>query len=254
MSGNGFLTTWLARTGKLPRWATILIGVCLLCAAGFLDLVTGPQIALSVLYVVPVTWMTWQRGRWMGLGMALASGATWLWAELATHTSYANELVPYWNALVRTTLFCLISALESEVIQRKRVEGGLRQTQQELEERVQKRTAQLQALNASLEQQVAERSAAAEERAGRLAKSEADLQAQTDILQSILSSMGDGVGSHDLPVPRNLHDRDVRVRFMGKPLIAKDEPLVAAFPKKRVGPASIVGRQELPQRGGPRIQ
>ncbi len=193
MSANGFLTTWLERAGKTPRWATILIGASLLCVAGFLDWVTGPQIALSVLYVVPVTWMTWQGGRWMGLGMALASGATWLWAELAAYTSYTNELVPYWNALVRTTLFCLISALESELIQRKRVERGLRQTQQELEERVQKRTAQLQALNASLGQQVAERSAAAEERAGRLAKSEADLQAQTDILQSILNSMGDGV-------------------------------------------------------------
>jgi signal transduction histidine kinase len=193
MSANGFLTTWLERTGKMPLWATLLIGACLLVAAGFLDWVTGPQVALSVLYVVPITWMAWQGGRWMGLGMALVSGATWLWAELAAHTSYANELVPYWNALVRTTLFCLISALESEVIQRKRVERGLRQTQQELEERVRKRTTQLQALNANLEDQVAERSAAAEERAGRLTKSEADLQAQTDILQSILSSMADGV-------------------------------------------------------------
>jgi signal transduction histidine kinase len=193
MSAKGFLTTGLERAGKTPLWAIILIGACLLCVTGFLDWVTGPQIALSVLYVVPITWMTWQGGRWMGLGMVLASGATWLWAELAAHTSYANALVPYWNALVRTTLFALISTLEFEVIQRKRVERGLRQTQQELEERVRKRTAQLQALNANLEEQVAERSAAAEERAGRLAKSEADLQAQTDILQSILNSMADGV-------------------------------------------------------------
>src|ERR1035441_846730 len=126
MSANGFLTSWLERAGKTPLWATILIGACLLVAAGFLDWVTGPQVALSVLYIVPITWMVWQGGRWMGLGMALVSGATWLWAELAAHTSYANELVPYWNGLVRTTLFCLISALESEVIQRKRVERGLR--------------------------------------------------------------------------------------------------------------------------------
>jgi signal transduction histidine kinase len=193
MSANGFLTTWLEHAGKTPFRTTLLIGACLLFTSGFLDWVTGPQIALSVLYVAPITWMTWQGGRWMGLGMALASGATWLWAELTAHASYANALVPYWNALVRTTLFVLISALELEVIERKRVERGLRQTQQELEERVRKRTAQLQALNASLEEQVAERSAAAEERAGRLAKSEANLQAQTDILQSILNSMADGV-------------------------------------------------------------
>ena len=137
--------------------------------------------------------MTWQSGRWLGLGMAVACGACWLGAELMAHVSYSNPWIPYWNGFVRTLLFCLISALESEVIERKRVERGLRQTKEELEQRVQNRTAQLRALNASLEEQVAERSAAAEERAGKLAQSQADLKAQTDILQSILNSMGDGV-------------------------------------------------------------
>ena len=193
MSANGFITTWLERRRKLPLWASILIGAALLYGAGYADWVTGPQIALTLLYVVPITWMTWQGGRWMGLVMAAACGGAWLWAELAAHLSYEFPLVPYWNALVRLTLFCVISALEAEVIERKRVERGLRQAKEQLEQRVHERTAQLRTLNTSLEQQVAERTAAAEERATRLAKSEAALQAQTDILQSILDSMGDGV-------------------------------------------------------------
>jgi PAS domain S-box-containing protein len=48
-------------------------------------------------------------------------------------------------------------------------------------------------LNETLEERVAERSAAAEERARDLARSEAALRQQTSILQSILNSMGDGV-------------------------------------------------------------
>lgn len=51
----------------------------------------------------------------------------------------------------------------------------------------------LKALNATLEQRVAERSAAAERRANDLERSEAALRQQTSVLQSILDSIGDGV-------------------------------------------------------------
>jgi signal transduction histidine kinase/CheY-like chemotaxis protein/Skp family chaperone for outer membrane proteins len=67
---------------------------------------------------------------------------------------------------------------------------------EELErEAAERRRAQdeLQALNATLEQRVHERSAAVEERARDLARSEAALKKQTRILQSILDSMSDGV-------------------------------------------------------------
>ncbi len=134
----------------MPAWASVPIGLGLLLAVGLLDWVTGTQIALSLLYVVPITWMTWQGGRWLGLGMALASGGCWLGAELMGHVGYSNPLVPYWNGLARTLLFGLISALESELIERKRVERGRQRAKEEL-------------------------------------------QKQTNILQSILNSMGDGV-------------------------------------------------------------
>ena len=52
---------------------------------------------------------------------------------------------------------------------------------------------ELKALNVTLERRVAERSAAAEERARELARSEAALKTQKRILQSILDSMSDGV-------------------------------------------------------------
>ncbi len=51
----------------------------------------------------------------------------------------------------------------------------------------------LKALNATLEQRVAERSAAAERRTHDLERSEAALRQQTSVLQSILDSIGDGV-------------------------------------------------------------
>ena len=150
MSASGFVTTWLERERKMPAWVAIPIGVLLLSAVGLLDWVTGAQVALSLLYVAPITWMTWHGGRWLGLGTAVASGMCWLGAELMGHANYSSPLVPYWNGVARTLLFCLISALESELIERKRVERGRQRAREELQE-------------------------------------------QTEILRSILNSMGDGV-------------------------------------------------------------
>ncbi len=53
--------------------------------------------------------------------------------------------------------------------------------------------ARLNALNETLEERVAERSAAAEQRAGLLSRSEDALRTQTRILRLVLTSMGDGV-------------------------------------------------------------
>jgi signal transduction histidine kinase len=217
MSPRGFTIDWLENAGKVPSRVSILIGLGLLSAICSVDWITGPQIALSLLYVLPITWTTWQCGRRMGLGMAVASGAAWLGAELLAHANYSNPVIPYWNALVRTLLFVLIAALESEVIERKRVERGLRETKEELEARVQQRTAQLRTLNANLEKQIAERSAAAQERAGKLAISEANLQRQTEILQSILDSMGDGVAVADAH-GRLIHINPAAKRLLWRPL------------------------------------
>jgi len=66
------------------------------------------------------------------------------------------------------------------------------QLEQEIAERLRTQD-ELKFLNATLEQRVAERSAAAEQRSRELARSQHALEKQTRILQSILNSMSDGV-------------------------------------------------------------
>src|ERR1019366_10551638 len=68
--------------------------------------------------------------------------------------------------------------------------------------------------------------------------------------QMVILDQNEFGGGHHLPIPRNLHDRDVRVRLVRKPLFAEDEPFVAALPEEGVRPASIIRRQQLPQSGG----
>jgi signal transduction histidine kinase len=65
--------------------------------------------------------------------MALACGACWFSVEVMTHQKYPTELIPLWNALVRTSVFCLVSGLEAEVLERKSVERRLNQTNDDLQ-------------------------------------------------------------------------------------------------------------------------
>ena len=133
MPAAPFWVRWVERARELPLRESILAGAGLLLLAGMGDWWTGPEIASAVFYLPAIIWMTWKGGRWPGLGMALASGATWLGMVLAAHSPFDSPLVPYWNAVVRATTFCLVSGLASEVFERKRVERRLRQSHEDLQ-------------------------------------------------------------------------------------------------------------------------
>jgi signal transduction histidine kinase len=181
---------------------------------GQLDYVTGPMVALMAFYLIPICFVAWFAGRWPGILIAAVSSAIWYWAKYRDPGSIDHHALLLWNTVQRLGLFTILAMLTSEVAERKRVEQALRRAQEELETRVQERTGELaranealqaqvlerteaqtalKVLNETLEQRVAERSAAAEQRALELAQSEAALRRQTNILQSILNSMGDGV-------------------------------------------------------------
>ena len=103
-----------------------------------------------------------------------------------------------------------------------------RELEREVAERLRAQE-ELKTLNATLELRVAERSAAAEQRALQLARSEEAHQKQSRILQSILDSMSDGVivaddaGQPDPRQPGRRDDAAVRwraraARSVGRPI------------------------------------
>ena len=133
MTAARFWTRCVAAAKKMSLQASLAVGVALLLWAAALDWVTGTEIASSIFYLVPIMWVTWKAGRWPGLGTALFSGIVWLLLLLLGHRRFAHEYIPFWNAFVRTTSFCLISSLEAEVLARMRAEWRLRQAHRDLE-------------------------------------------------------------------------------------------------------------------------
>jgi signal transduction histidine kinase len=199
---------------RKSRTTLTLLGLIGTIFIGQLDYVTGPMVALMAFYLIPICFVAWFAGRWPGILIAVVSSALWFAAEYLDPSSIEYHALLLWNTVERLGLYTILAVLTSEVAERKRIEQALRRAQEGLETRVQERTRELaranealqaevlertvaqtalKVLNETLEQRVAERSAAAEQRALELAQSEAALRRQTNILQSILNSMGDGV-------------------------------------------------------------
>ena len=84
---------------------------CLLAAIliGMIRFLTGPEFALSLFYILPITLATWYAGRWAGVTVSLASAISWLIADLSMLPTFSSPLIPYLNETFRLTVFLIIT-------------------------------------------------------------------------------------------------------------------------------------------------
>src|SRR5882724_7097163 len=89
------------------------IGTLTVLFIGLIDFVTGPEIALSIFYLIPIAFTTWFAGRAPGLFTAVFSASIWLAADLASAPVYSHAAIPVWNSAVRLGIFNLMAHLLS---------------------------------------------------------------------------------------------------------------------------------------------
>jgi glucose-6-phosphate-specific signal transduction histidine kinase len=109
------------------------LAVFLVLLIGLADVLTGPEIAFSIFYLVPIGFASWFGRKRLGLGVAVVSAAAWLGADLAAAAVYSHPAIPYWNCLVRLGIFLLVAHLL----------GAMRQLTTGLETAVEQKTALL---------------------------------------------------------------------------------------------------------------
>jgi signal transduction histidine kinase len=119
----------------MPVTVGLLLG--LVTAVGWVDYLTGLELSVSLLYLIPIIIGTWVAGRSMGNRLALASAGVWIGADFLAHHTYGHWLLPVWNTLTLAISFLVVVALLA----------SLREANEGLEQTVARRTKALHAEN-----------------------------------------------------------------------------------------------------------
>jgi diguanylate cyclase (GGDEF)-like protein len=90
-----------------------MVSILLLSIVGFVNLLAGWELDLSLLYIVPIAFATWFIGSKAGLFACIVCTAVWFWVDLSLLHTYTSEFIHYWNTSIRLLIFLLFSFLLS---------------------------------------------------------------------------------------------------------------------------------------------
>ncbi len=112
------LKNLLNRIGRLKMYSKFLwITSCFLLAIfiGVIRYLTGPELALSLFYLFPITAVTWKVGRWAGIFLSLISAGSWLAADLMMLNNFSKVIIPFLNETFRLVVFLIITCILFEL-------------------------------------------------------------------------------------------------------------------------------------------
>ncbi len=92
-----------------PKSFYFLLGFLLLILIGTVDSLTGPEIALSVFYLIPIFITAFYIGLRAGLLISVACVISYLLADRAVEISYSKTATPYWNSAARLFLYVMVA-------------------------------------------------------------------------------------------------------------------------------------------------
>jgi diguanylate cyclase (GGDEF)-like protein len=106
----GFVMEYLS---KLPQLLLISVGTVILILVGILSHKTGPQLSLTIFYMIPIALVTWFSERWLGFIFSILGALTWLIADLTSGATYFPSDIPYWNGVIRLSSLFILSFILS---------------------------------------------------------------------------------------------------------------------------------------------
>lgn len=102
-----FVDVLLSRQPILRR----LLAALLLAILGIIDVTTGYEYSFAVFYLLPVAIIAWYDNKVLTVITIWLSAIVWLVADLSAGHPYSNEVIPFWNALVRLGFFTIVALL-----------------------------------------------------------------------------------------------------------------------------------------------
>ncbi|HEX5855717.1 MAG TPA: ATP-binding protein [Thermoanaerobaculia bacterium] len=101
----------LARGAQTGALGVVAVSLGMVLFVAFVDYVTGSDVSVSLLYLVPICHAAWSSGRRAGLAVAVASAAAWMGVILLAAPSVLHSLVLVWNAMMMAGIFAVVAVL-----------------------------------------------------------------------------------------------------------------------------------------------
>lgn len=106
--------TFVARKlERMTRTRTLGLSIFGVAVIGVLDELTGYELSLSLLYLLPVAVAGWYVGRGAGVAIAALAGLAWMVAGWSAGRHYSTIELAAWNTFVRFGFFVITSLLLS---------------------------------------------------------------------------------------------------------------------------------------------
>ncbi len=86
-----------------------LMGNTLALLIGVLRHITGPEYALSLFYLFPISFVTWYVGTIAGICISFVSALSWLTADLTMVSRFSSSYIPFINETFRLIVFIIIT-------------------------------------------------------------------------------------------------------------------------------------------------
>ncbi len=93
---------------KQSRTSIMAEAAALVAIIGFLDLVTGYEASIAVLYLAPISFVAWYAGKNCGLAVAILSAIVWLLADIGAGHTTNYYAIPVWNSLILLSSFVVV--------------------------------------------------------------------------------------------------------------------------------------------------
>lgn len=95
------------RLSGLSRMALLSLALVCVLVIGGIDYVTGYEISMSLLYLLPVGLAAWYSGRGPVALLAVSSAGIWYLADLGAGHPYSSAAIPVWNSFIRFGFFLI---------------------------------------------------------------------------------------------------------------------------------------------------
>ena len=109
------MTNFASHLSKQGRNTITFEALILIAIIGTLDLLTGSEISISILYLAPIALAAWYSGGPSGFMVAIVSALVWLLADIGAGHVYQHSFILYWNALVLLGEFILADLVVSQL-------------------------------------------------------------------------------------------------------------------------------------------